>query len=79
MSSPLCWEHREQAGKTIRRVRWSNGQNYDSLTIDFTDNTQVSFRLSLVIDEEAGLCDLNCGSLRQLVPIPVRGKIEPLE
>jgi hypothetical protein len=82
MSNLRCCEYRELEGKTIRRIRWSNDLDLHDLSIDFTDETRVSFRFSLTIDEETELSDFKDGNLtnpRQLVPIPVRAKIEPLE
>lgn len=82
MSSLRCCEYRELEGKTICRIRWSNDLDWHDLSIDFTDETRVSFRFRLIIREETELSDFKDGNLtspRQLVPIPVRAKIEPLE
>ena len=68
-------------GKTITRVRWSNDPDYHSLTIDFNDDTQASFRFNLTIDEEAELSDFKDGNLsneRRLTPIPMRLPIKSL-
>lgn len=69
-------------GKTITRVRWSNDPDYHSLTIDFNDQTQVSFRFNLTIEEDVELSDFIDGNLsneRSLTPIPIRAQIKPLE
>lgn len=57
MSSLRCCEYRELEGKTIRRVRWSNDLDWHDLSIDFTDETCISFRFSITIDEEAEVSD----------------------
>jgi hypothetical protein len=80
MSSLPCCEYRELEGKTILRVRWSNDLDWHDLSIDFTDQTHVSFRLDL--HEEGELSDFKRGNLtnsRHLVSIPVRADIKPLE
>jgi len=82
MSSLPCCEYRELAGKTIRRICWSKDLDSHNLSIDFTDETQVSFRFSLTIDEYAELSDFEGGSLtnpRALTPAPVRAQVKPLE
>ena len=36
-------------GKLIRQVRFENSEDYTALTIDFDDNTLVSFRFKAII------------------------------
>jgi hypothetical protein len=67
------------AGKVVRRVRWSNygDENWHALSIEFEDNTLVSFRFALTIDEQAELSDFIGGNLsheRKLTPLPVRSR-----
>jgi hypothetical protein len=69
------------AGKTVKRVRWSNEPDFHNLSIEFTDQTHVSFRFELTIDEGVELADFKDGNLsneRRLSAIPVRAKIPPL-
>jgi len=82
MSSLRCCEYRELAGKTIRRIRWSSDLDSNKLSIDFTDETQVSFTFSLILVEEADLSDFKGGNLtnpRTLTPTPIRVQVKPLE
>jgi hypothetical protein len=70
------------AGKTIKRVHWSNDEKWRCLTLEFTDKTLCSFRFDLTVDEEAELSDFASGSpseRRKLIPLPlVRQPIKPL-
>jgi len=64
------------AGKIVRRVRWSNyvDENWHALSIEFEDNTLVSFRFALRMDEDAELSDFIEGNLsneKKLIPLPV--------
>ena len=70
------------AGKTIKRVHWSNHEQRKCLTLEFTDKTLCSFRFDLTVDEEAELSDFASSSpseRRKLIPLPlVRHPIKPL-
>ena len=68
---------RHLVGKTIKQVRWFNAPDEDfrNLSVWFTDDTQVSFRFKLSIEEEAELADFKHGDLsneRLLHPVPVK-------
>jgi hypothetical protein len=71
------------AGKTIKRVHWSNDEVSKCLTLEFTDQTLCSFKFELAGDEEAELSDFASGNPskhRKLIPLPlVRLPIKPLE
>jgi hypothetical protein len=82
MSSLRCCEYRELEGKTILRVRWSNELDWHDLSIEFTDQTHVSFKFSLNLHEENELIDFSGDNLtksRPLIATPVRLPVKPLE
>ena len=82
MSSLRCCEYQELAGKTIRSIRWSSDLDSHNLSIDFTDETHVSFTFSLILVEQADLSDFKGGNptnSRALTPTPVRLQVKPLE
>lgn len=63
--------------KTVKRVRWSNYDDWHSLSIEFTDHTLASFRFHLSMEEEVELGDFKGGNLsneRKLEPVPVLPK-----
>ena len=65
------------AGKTIKTVRWFNDatENFRNLSITFEDDTQVSLRFVLGVEEIVELADYKQGNLsneRLLHPQPVR-------
>lgn len=64
-------------GKTIKRVRWSNYDDWHSLSIELTDQTLASFQFHFNIEEEVELADFKGGNLsneRTLEPVPVLPK-----
>ena len=70
------------AGKTIKRVHWTNDEKWRRLTLEFTDRTLCSFRFDLTVDEEVELSDFASGNPskhQKLIPLPlVRQPIKPL-
>lgn len=70
----------ELKGKVVREVRYANDNEFNGVTIEFEDNTQVSFRFKASIDliVHPELATLKGGDLvnfRKLRASPVRRHI----
>jgi uncharacterized protein YkuJ len=73
-------QYPELKGKVVREVRYANDNEFNGVTIEFEDNTQVSFRFKASIDliVHPELATLKGGDLmnfRKLRTSPVRRRI----
>jgi len=73
-------QFRELKGKVVREVRYANDKEFNGVTIEFEDNTQVSFRFKASIDlvVHPELATLKGGDLvnfRKLRASPVRRRV----
>ncbi len=81
----VCWrgegvEYPALGGKVIRQVRFVNNEDYNALTIEFDDDTLVSFRFKaslapLVDPELSTLKDGDIVSWKKLKSRPVMRRI----
>lgn len=72
------------AGKRIRRVEWTNDrtEHHYSLLLFFDDGTLFTLRLDLAVIERGELADFRDGNIsneREVVPLPIRVQVKPLE
>jgi hypothetical protein len=71
------FELREVVGKSIRRFRFTNDEDFRAVSIDFTDGTALNFQLELDLKARVELLTLKAGNItnvKRLRPAPVVGK-----
>jgi hypothetical protein len=67
-------EFKDVAGKSIRRFRFTNDDDFRAVSIEFTDATALNFQLELDLHAKVELLTLQDGNItdvKRLRPAPV--------
>ncbi len=56
-------EFKEVAGKSIKRFRFTNDEDFRAVSIDFTDGTVLNFQLELDLNARVELLTLKAGNI----------------
>ncbi len=71
---------KDVVGKSISHFRFTNDEDFRSISIDFTDGTALNFQLELDLKARVELLELKSGNItnaKRLRPVPVvrRGRV----